>query len=348
MNENQPKRKGKKLIFPIILALVLIGALAFTAKEYFYYQSHEVTDDAQIDGDISPVIARASGYVREIRFTDNQFVHAGDTLVVLDDRDYRIKLQQAEAGLSSVRQSVDVSQGQVTEARSGVGTAEANVEAAKVRVNKANLDFERYQNLYNDKAITKAQYDDAKAEKDEADAALKVAQSQVPVQTRRVSTNERQVGATASNLASRQADIDFAKLQLSYTVITAPTDGIASKRLIQVGQLVQAGQTMVAIVNTKSMYITANFKETQLEHLHIGEKVDITVDAYGDKTMQGAVESFSGSTGAKMSLLPPDNATGNFVKVVQRLPVRIKIETDSSFTNLLRPGMSVSVVVHTK
>jgi membrane fusion protein, multidrug efflux system len=347
MNENQPKPK-KKLIFPIILGLVLVGALIFTAKEYFYYQSHEVTDDAQVDADISPLIARVSGYVREIRFVDNQFVHAGDTLVVLDDRDYRIKLQQAQAALSSTKESVDVSQFQVSEARTNIATAQANVDAAQVRVAKANEDFSRYQNLYNDRAITKAQYDDAKAEKDEAEAALKVAETQVPVQSRRVSTNERQVGAAASNLASRQADIDFAKLQLSYTVIVAPATGIVSKRNIQLGQLVQTGQTLLAIVNDKGVYITANFKETQLEHLQVGEKVDIVADAYPDKKVPGSVESFSGATGAKFSLLPPDNATGNFVKVVQRVPVRIKIEADSAFTDLLRPGMSVQVVVHTK
>ncbi len=347
MNENQPKPK-KKLIFPIILGLVLVGALIFTAKEYIYYQSHEVTDDAQVDADISPVIARVGGYVREIRFRDNQFVKAGDTLVILDDRDYRIKLQQTEAALSSTQQTVDVSQYQVSEARTNIATAQANVDAAKVRVGKANEDFNRYENLYNDHAITKAQYDDAKAEKDAAEAALKVAQTQVPVQNTRVSTNQRQVGAAASNLASRQADIDFARLQLSYTVIVAPATGIVSKRSIQLGQLVQAGQSLLAIVNDKGVFVTANFKETQLEHLQVGEKVDIVADAYPDKTVPASVESFAGATGAKFSLLPPDNATGNFVKVVQRVPVRIKLEADTAFTDLLRPGMSVQVVVHTK
>jgi membrane fusion protein (multidrug efflux system) len=348
MNENQPKRKGKKLIFPIILALVLVGALVFTAKEYFYYQSHEVTDNAQVDADISPVVARVAGYVKEIRFSDNQHVKAGDTLVVLDDRDYMIRLQQAEAALTSARQSVDVSQYQVSEAKTNITAAQAGVDAAKVRVWKANEDFNRYQNLYNDRAITKAQFDDAKAEKDAAEAALVVAQTQVPVQSRRVGVNERQVGATASNLASRQADIDFAKLQITYTVITAPADGIVSKKNIQLGQLVQGGQTLFAIVNDKNIYITANFKETQMEHLRLGEKVDIVADSYPDTTVQGSIESFAGATGAKFSLLPPDNATGNFVKVVQRVPVKIKLEADSAYTSLLRPGMSVQVVVHTK
>ena len=350
MEQNNTQKKGgkKKLVFPVILAVVLVGGLVFGIKEYVYYSKHETTDDAQVDADISPVVARVTGYVKDIRFTDNQFVHAGDTLVVLDDRDYQLKLQQAQAALSSSRQNVDVSQQQVSEAQTSIATAQANVEAAKVAVWKANEDFQRYQNLYNDHAITKAQYDDARAAKESAEAALTIAQTQVPTQHRRVDVSQRQVGATSSTLATRQADVDYARLQLSYTVITAPASGIVSKRNIQDGQLVQAGQTLFAIVNAGSMYVTANFKETQMEPLKIGQKVDISVDAYPDSTFHGQVESFSGATGAKFSLLPPDNATGNFVKVVQRVPVRISLESDSSAVRLLRPGMSVDVVVFTK
>ena len=351
MEQNNTQKKGgkKKLVFPIILALVLVGGLIFGIKEYIYYSKHETTDDAQVDADISPVVARVTGYVKDIRFVDNQFVHAGDTLVILDDRDYQLRLQQALAALSSTKQSVDVSQQQVTEAQTSIATAQANVQAAKVAVWKATEDFTRYENLYNDHAITKAQYDDAKAAKESAEAALAVAQTQVPTQHRRVDVSHSQVGATSSNLATRQADVDYARLQLSYTVITAPASGIVSKRNIQLGQLIQAGQTLFAVVNANGIYVTANFKETQMEPLKIGQKVDIAVDAYPDSTFHGQIESFSGATGAKFSLLPPDNATGNFVKVVQRVPVRIKLQTDSSSsTHLLRPGMSVDVVVYTK
>ncbi|HXD76343.1 MAG TPA: HlyD family secretion protein [Puia sp.] len=350
MEQNNTQNKGskRKLVFPIILSVVLVGGLIFGIKEYIYYSKHETTDDAQVDADISPVVARVTGYVKEIRFEDNQFVHAGDTLVILDDRDYQLKLQQALAALTSTKQTVDVSQQQVSEARTSIATAQANVEAAKVAVWKANEDFTRYQNLYNDHAITKAQFDDAKAAKESAEAALAVAQTQVPTQHKRVAVSQRQVGATSSNLASRQADVDYAKLELSYTVITAPASGIVSKRNIQLGQLVQAGQTLFAVVHTSDMYVTANFKETQMEPLRIGQKVDISVDAYPDSTFHGQIESVSGATGAKFSLLPPDNATGNFVKVVQRVPVRVKLEGDPASLRLLRPGMSVDVVVYTK
>lgn len=347
MSENK-KSKGKKIIFPIILAAVLVVALIFTLKEYFYFQSHEETDNAQVDADISPVISRVAGYVKEIRFKDNQMVKAGDTLVILDDRDYKIKLQQAEAALAAVKQSVNVSKYTVLETRSGIATAQANVQAAKVRVWKATEDYNRYKNLLDDHAITKAQFDAMKAEKESAEAALLAAQTQVPVINTRVNTNKQQASATETNIAPRESDVDYAKLQLSYTVIIAPADGIASKRNVQLGQLVQAGQSMLAIVDDKGFYITANFKETQMEHLKVGEKVDIVVDAYKHTTVQGTVESFAGATGAKFSLLPPDNATGNFVKVVQRVPVRIKIDASPEFVAQLRPGMSVKVVVHTK
>ena len=346
--KQQKKYKGKKIIFPVILAAVLVLAVVFTLKEYFYFQAHEVTDNAQVDADISPVISRVSGYVKEIRFADNQEVKAGDTLVILDDRDFKIKLQQAQAALASARQSVTVSRYAIQEAESNIATAQANVKAAKVKVWKTTEDFNRYKNLYDDHAITKAQYDAVKAEKESAEAALLVAQTQVPVIHKKVSTNEQEAMATASNIAGRQSDVDFARLQLSYTAIIAPADGIASKRNIQLGQLVQAGQSLLAVVNDKGLYITANFKETQMEHLKIGEKVDITVDAYPDSQVHGSVESFAGATGAKFSLLPPDNATGNFVKVVQRVPVRIKLDSSPAFNTGLRPGMSVKVIVHTK
>lgn len=348
MSASTNKKPGKKIIFPILLGVVFIIALIFTLKEYFYAQSHEVTDNAQVDADISPVISRVQGYVKEIRFKDNQLVKAGDTLVVLDDRDFKIKLQQAQAALASSKQLISVSEYAVLESRSNIATAQANIEAAKVKVWKASEDYNRYKNLYDDHAITKAQFDAAKAEKESAEANLVVAQTQLPVINKRVSTNKQQVDVANSNVEPRQSDVDYAALQLSYTVITAPADGIISKRNVQAGQLVQAGQSLVSIVNDSNIYITANFKETQMEHLRIGEKVDIKVDAYPGSAVAGSVESFSGATGAKFSLLPPDNATGNFVKVVQRVPVRIRLDADRTFIAQLRPGMSAKVVVHTK
>ena len=348
MEQNNTQKKGrKKLLFPIILGLVLVGAVAFTIKEYVFLQSHEETDDAQVDGDISPVIARVSGYVQEIRFQDNQYVHAGDTLVILDDRDYKIKLDQALAAQTAAQKNVAAAGAVIAESQSNIAVQKANVEQAEVRLWKANQDYGRYKNLYDDHAITKAQLDEATADRDAAQAALDAAKSQVPVIDRRINTSREQTVATSAIIDSRKADVDFARLQLSYTVIVAPASGIVSKRNIQLGQLVQAGTPLFSVVHN-DIYVTANFKETQLSDIRVGQKVDINVDAFSHQTIPGTIESFSGATGAKFSLLPPDNATGNFVKVVQRVPVRIHIDTDSATLLKMRPGMSVDVVVHTK
>ena len=344
---NTQKKGGRKLIFPIILGLVLVGALIFTVKEYVFLQSHEETDDAQVDGDISPVIARVSGYVQEIRFKDNQYVHAGDTLVILDDRYYRIKLEQAVTAQTAAQKNVTAAGAAIAESQSNIAVQKANIEEAQVRLWKATEDYGRYKNLYDDHAITKAQLDEATADRDGAQAALDAAKSQVPVIDRRISTSREQTAATGAIIDTRKADVDFARLQLSYTVITAPASGTVSKRNIQLGQLVQAGTPLFSVVH-EDIYVTANFKETQLSDIKVGQKVDIRVDAFEHQVIPGTIESFSGATGAKFSLLPPDNATGNFVKVVQRIPVRIHIDADTATLQRIRPGMSVDVTVHTK
>ena len=347
MEQNNTQKKPRKLVFPIILGLVLVGAVVFTVKEYVFLQSHEQTDDAQVDGDISPVIARVSGYVTKINFVDNQHVNAGDTLVILDDRDYKIKLDQAVAAQNAAQKNVAAFGAAISEARSNIAVQQANIEQAQVRLWKATQDYERYKNLYDDHAITKAQFDEATADKEAAQAALDAAKSQVPVIDRRINTSKEQTAATASIIDTRKADVEYAALQVTYTVITAPASGIVSKRNIQLGQLVQAGSPLFSVVHD-SVYITANFKETQLSDIKDGQKVDIRVDAFDKQVVPGTIESFSGATGAKFSLLPPDNATGNFVKVVQRVPLRIRIDADSSVLRRLRPGMSVDVTVHTK
>jgi membrane fusion protein, multidrug efflux system len=348
MEQNNAQTKPKrKLVFPIILGLVLVAALVFSVKEYVFLQSHAETDDAQVDGDISPVIARVPGYVNEIRFQDNQYVHAGDTLVILDDRDYKIKLDQAVAAQTAAQKNATAIGAVISETQSNFAVQKANIEEAQVRLWKATQDYERYKNLYDDHAITKAQLDQATADRDGAQAMLDAAKSQVPVLDRRVNTSREQTAATFSTIDTRRADVEYAKLQLTYTVITAPASGIISKRNIQIGQLVQAGSPLFSVVHD-DIYITANFKETQMSDIKLNQKVDIRVDAFDNQVIPGVIESFSGATGAKFSLLPPDNATGNFVKVVQRIPVRVKIDVDTATLRRLRPGMSVDVTVHTK
>ena len=347
IEKTETKKKSK--VIPIILGILLVVGAIFGIKEYIYYSKHVDTDDAQIDGDISPVVARVGGYVNEILFEENTAVKEGQVLVKLDDRDYKVKLEQAMAGQKGATAGVGVSQAQIVATAANTGSAKANVESAKIQLNLANKDFARYQNLIKDGSITQQQFDQYKAQKETAEAAYTAAKDQYNAALKQVGTTQSQLAVSNNAISQRQADIDFAKLQLSYTEIKSPATGIVSKKNVQKGQLVQAGQSLFSIVNDNSIYVTANFKETQLEDIKPGLKVKIEVDAYPDEDIHGEVYNFSPITGAKGSLLPPDNATGNFVKVVQRVPVKIKITNISKpLLSRLRPGMSVKVSVSTK
>ena len=352
--------KKKNKILPIVLTVLLIAGAAFGINEYLYSTKHVDTDDAQIDGDISPVVARVGGYVKDINFEENTKVTQDQVLVTLDDRDFKIRLEQAQAGQVGANAGVGVSQAQIVATSANTSTAKANIEAAKsnvqaanVKLNLAQKDYNRFENLIKDGAVTQQAFDQAKANKESAEAAkasaeaaYHAAQDQYNAAVKQVGTTQSQLGVSSSGVTQRQSDVDFAKLQLSYTEIKAPATGIVSKKNVQKGQLVQAGQSLFAIVNENSLFVTANFKETQLERIKVGSKVKVTVDAYEDQPINGVVYNFSPITGAKGSLLPPDNATGNFVKVVQRVPVKIKIESkDKELLEKLRPGMSVKVSV---
>ncbi|MGN6637790.1 MAG: HlyD family secretion protein [Mucilaginibacter sp.] len=345
MAQEQEKPKKPNKVLPIVLGIILIGGIIFGIKEYIYYSKHIDTDDAQIDGDISPVVARVGGYVDSIFFEENGHVNKGQVLVKLDDRDYKVRLEQALSAKQTASAGVGVGQSQISTTAANSSSARAQVESAKARLDQANKDYQRYANLVKDGSVTQQQFDQVKANRDVAEATYRAAQDQYKAALEQIGTSRNQLKVTDVGVTQRQSDVDFAKLQLSYTSITAPASGIASKKNIQIGQLVQPGQTLFSIVNDNSIYVTANFKETQLTNLKDGQKVDIEVDAYPDMKLHGVVYNFSGATGAKFSLLPPDNATGNFVKVVQRVPVKIKLNAGKDTLAMLRPGMSVNVSV---
>ena len=341
------EKKKKNIVVPIILGVLLVIGIVFGIVEWNYYSKHVDTDDAQIDGDISPVVARVGGYVKDINFEENTHVAQGQVLVKLDDDDFKVKLEQAQSGQKGANGGVGVAQSQIIATQANTSTAKANVAAARVKLNLANKDYARYANLVKDGSITQQAFDQAKATQESALAAFQAAQDQYTAAVKQVGTTQSQLAVSNNVISQRQSDIDFAKLQLSYTDIKAPATGIVSKKNVQKGQLVQAGQSLFSIVNDGSIYVTANFKETQLEKIRTGSKVEIEVDAYPDEKIQGEVYNFSPITGAKGSLLPPDNATGNFVKVVQRIPVKIKIHPSKEMLAKLRPGMSVKASVST-
>jgi membrane fusion protein (multidrug efflux system) len=342
-----PAKKPNRVL-PIILGIILIGGAIFGVKEYIYYGKHVDTDDAQVDGDISPVVARVGGYVDSIYFEENMHVNKDQVLVKIDPRDYQVKLEQAQSAQVGATAGIGVGQSQIFTTASNSAVAKAGVVSAQARLDKVAKDYARFANLVKDGSITQQQFDQAKSDLDVANANLAAARDQYKAAVQQIGTTRDELKVTHTGVNQRQVDVDYAKLQLSYTSVKAPASGIASKKNVQLGQLVQAGQTLFSIVNDNSLYITANFKETQLEKIKNGLKVDIEVDGYPDLKVEGTVYNFAPATGAKFSLLPPDNATGNFVKVVQRIPIKIKINASKDILDKLRPGMSVNVSVNTE
>ncbi|RYU88004.1 HlyD family secretion protein [Mucilaginibacter terrigena] len=344
--EAQPKKKNK--VLPIILGVVLLGGIIFGVKEYIYFSRHVDTDDAQIDGDISPVVARVGGYVDSLMFEENTHVNKGQLLVKLDDRDYKVKVEQAQAAQVGASAGINVGESQISTTAANSASARAQVASAAARLEKVQKDYDRYANLVKDGSVTQQQFDQAKADLDVARATYNASKDEYKAAQQQIATSRSMLKVTNTGVSQKQVDIDYAKLQLSYTDVKSPASGIVAKKNVQIGQLVQAGQTLFSVVNDNSIFVTANFKETQLNKIKNGLKVDLKVDAYPDLKVEGTVYNFSPATGAKFSLLPPDNATGNFVKVVQRVPVKIKITGSKEDIAKLRPGMSVDVSVITK
>ncbi|WP_312079042.1 HlyD family secretion protein [Chryseobacterium sp.] len=358
--QNTEPKKKKSLVFPIILAVVVVVGGIYGYRTYSYGQTHEETDDAQITSNVAPVISKISGYVTEVKVKDNQFVKKGDTLVVLDNRDQKMALAQAEAALVTAKSNISNAQASTTATSKNIGsseaavtTANAQIEAAKVNVWKTSQDLKRYSVLVKDHSITEQQYEQALAAKQSADRQLQVLidqRNQIAQQTgiasSQTAASSQQISVAGSVAKQREVDVENAKLNLSYTVITAPEDGYVGKVSTQTGQFLQAGTQLFAMVKNDQKWIVANFKETQVDKMVEGQKVKIEIDAFPDREFEGVVSSFSPATGASFSILPPDNASGNFVKVVQRLPVKIDfVNLDKEVAKRLRTGLNVKVEV---
>lgn len=384
MEENiQEKKKINIKFIAVLAALVILGG-GYGVYKYMHGLAHEITDDAQVESKITPVIPKVSGYIQKILVEDNQMVHKGDTLVVLDGSEFALKLQQSNDALSQAEGQLGVANAGVSQAGAAIGvteagavaanttietaqanvnTAQANVEAVKVQVWRTKNDYDRYNKLYQNQSITKQQYEQALAAKETAEKQLRVTQEQLGVARAQMAATAKQAQATAKqvNTSKAQADasraqikvaeatigqsktnIENAKLFLSYTYVIAAEDGQVSKINLQPGQLVQAGQALFNIVKTSNIWIVANYKETQLEKIREGQEAIIKVDAYPNHEFKAKVTSLSPATGAKFALLPPDNASGNFVKTVQRLPIKIEfVDKNDEMLKLIRPGMNV-------
>jgi membrane fusion protein (multidrug efflux system) len=345
--------RGKRRIVLPILAVVALGGLGWGVKQWSYARAHESTDNAQVDGHIVPVLAKVGGYVTRVAVDENGHVDAGAELVRIDDAEYRVRMAQAEAELAAA-QAAAGSAGDVGQAQAAVATAagqraalDAQIAAARAAEQKAQADLARMRELAGKEIVSRQQLDAAQAAADAASAQLLAVQRQAGAAGATVSSAEAGVRLARARLSAARATRENAALQLAYTHVAAPEAGTVARRQVEVGQLVQPGQPLLSVVADTAVWITANFKETQLADIRIGQPVELEVDAYGGCEAEGKVESVGAATGAKFALLPPDNATGNFTKVVQRVPVRIAVVRGCGADHPLRPGMSVMAHVRT-
>jgi len=403
----------KGLANPDVRRLLIAGGavvLSALVGLFLYYHNRETTDDAQVDGHITPMASKVYGRVGQVLIDDNQAVKAGQVLVKIDPRDYQAAVDQAKAavalaesearsaGVDVPRTRENVASGTTSADAQLLGTqadlaraqttyeqaqtadlawAQANVEKSRANAELAKADLARYTPLMQKGEISKQQYDAAKANAEASASALKAdqekflqAQRSVDVAKAQLDAAKARVEQARAGVTSARADIrqvsmkaadaqaklakveqaraalDAAMLNLSYTEITAPVDGVATHKQVEVGQIVQAGQGLLVVVPLQNVWVTANFKETQLRKMKPGQVAQVKVDTYG-KTFSGHVDSIAGATGSVLSLLPPENATGNYVKVVQRIPVKIVLDPISSEKAVLRPGMNVDATVIT-
>jgi membrane fusion protein (multidrug efflux system) len=338
--------KKKRPVLPIVLVLVL-AAVGYFGYRWWQGRDWETTDNAQVEGHITPVLPRVGGYVSQVRVEENQQVKAGDTLAVIDDRDLRTKLEAADADLQAAEESATGNGSQVeaqaAAARAQAGAAQAQIAAAQANAEKARRDVDRLRPLAERNIVSKQQFDAVVAASAAADAQVRAARETASAASSQATAAGAGVRVTRSKIESARAARDAAALQLSYAVIVAPMDGIVAKKSVEVGQLVQPGQPIMSVVPLNDVWVTANLKETQTRDLKVGDPVEVEVDAYPGRTFHGRLESISPATGARFSLLPPDNATGNYTKVVQRIPVRVRFDGREDPQHPLRPGMSATV-----
>ena len=348
-----PQTKRRRIPL-LIVGVIVLSMGVWGVQRYLYSRHHVSTDNAQVDSHITLIAPRIAAFVSRVLVDDNQHVKAGDTLVILDDRDIKVRLEQAEADLraaeaaAGTRGSAGEAKAQFQATRSQAASVEAGVIAAEADYKKAAADLERYRSLAAKKIVPAQQLDAAQAAFEAAAAKLEAARRQAAAAGSQVSASGAAVRSADARLAAAQAAVDNARLDLSYARITAPTAGVIARRNAETGALVQPGQSLMSIVPDRDVWVTANLKETQLSNVRVGDSVEFTVDAYPGRKFAGRVESLSPATGARFALLPPDNATGNFTKVVQRVPVKIAVEQSTDSAHLLRPGMSVDVDIATR
>lgn len=348
--ENAPngalqKDKKRNTILTVLSFIFLIAGGFWIISLFFDFSNYETTNNAQVQAYINNVSARATGHIKEIRFETNQLVHKGDTLVILDNSEYLIKVKQAEADLA-------IAEGNLHSMEQTIVTSSSNQAATKEKLagdlaslEKAQKDYQRFKNMYADSAVTKNQYDQVVSKLRSEEAYLKAGKKGLEANNSVTKQSSINLEAARATVARKKADLEAAKLQASYSNIIAPGDGIVGERNLSIGELINANQVVATIVLNQKLWVSANFKETQIEKIKQGQQVTITIDALNGKEFKGKVLGFSPATGAKFSMVEPDNSTGNFVKITQRIPVKIEFEADAKALEEVKPGMNVTVEV---
>lgn len=347
---NELKKLRRKQIAVSIIGIVIMAwGVVEVCRLFFDYKQSETSNDAQIEQYISPVNLRASGYIKKIYFTEHQSVKKGDTLLVLDDREYKIRVMEAEAALKDAKAGATVIGATLQTTQTSASVYDASLAEIEVRLQKLQKDRTRYRNLVERNAATPIQLEQIETEY----AALKKKLEQVKRQQAAALSGVNEVSHRRENIDAAiqraTAALEMARLNLSYTVVVAPCDGKLGRRALEEGQFIGAGQTVTYIMPDTRKWVIANYKETQIENLYVGQPVRVSVDAFPDKELEGRISAISGATGSKYSLVPTDNSAGNFVKIQQRVPVRIDFTNLSDEDNArLAAGMMVIVKAKTR
>ena len=347
-------RKRKKFAIIVFSAIAVIGALTV----FFYLQykkTHISTDDAYVDGRIHMIAAKVPGTVQKIHVSDNQKVKKGDVLIEIDPVDYDIRVKEAIAGyesekatLAEIEARIEAEKKRLSELQAGIETAKADLALQEATLRQAEIDKDRAESLYSKEVISKEKYEKAETYFDVTLAQVKAAKEKVKQAESARETQQALIrqflskkGAQLAVIQEKEVLVESARINYGYTTVRAPSDGYVTRKSVEVGNQIKAGQPLMAVVPLDDIWVVANYKETQLENVRPGQKVRIEVDSYPDEKFTGSVDSIMAGTGAVFSLFPPENATGNYVKVVQRIPVKIVIEKESDPQHVLRVGMSV-------
>ena len=341
----QKKDKRRNTVLTVLSFVFLIAGALWILSLFFDFSNYETTNNAQVEAYINSVAARATGHIKEIRFEANQYVHKGDTLVILDDSEYSIKVKQAEADLAIAEGNLHSLVQTITTSASNQASGQEKLAGDLASLEKAQKDYQRFKNMYADSAVTRNQYDQVISKLKSEEAYVKASRKGLEASGSVTKQSNINLEAARATVARKKADLDAAKLQLSYTSIIAPSDGYVGERNLSIGELINANQTIATIVLNQKLWISANFKETQIEKIKQGQQVTITIDALDGKEFKGKVVGFSPATGAKFSMVEPDNSTGNFVKITQRIPVKIEFEAAAKDLEEVKPGMNVTVEV---